>query len=156
MKLTISSAPRALGASGLRIFPLAYGCWRFAATDVGSARAKLEAAREIGVNLFDHADIYGGNGAAEELFGRVLAEAPHLRQAMVIATKCGIVPGVPYDSSRDHIQRACEASLRRLRIETIDLYQIHRPDFLGHPQEIAAAFAQLRREGKIREMGVSN
>jgi predicted oxidoreductase len=154
--LPISAEPRPLGRSALRAFPLAYGCWRFAGSDVRSARDKIEAAREIGVNLFDHADIYGGDGAAEELFGRVLAEEPRLRGAMLIASKCGIVRGVPYDSSREHILRACEASLRRLRVEVIDLYQIHRPDFLAHPHEIAAAFAQLRREGKIREMGVSN
>ena len=154
--LPISSAPRALGRTSLRAFPLAYGCWRFAGTDVRSGREKIEAAREIGVNLFDHADIYGGDGAAEDLFGRVLAEVPSLRGSILIATKCGIVRGIPYDSSGEHIRRACEASLRRLRVDVIDLYQIHRPDLLAHPHEIAAAFAQLRREGKIREMGVSN
>jgi predicted oxidoreductase len=140
----------------LRAFPLAYGCWRFAGGDVRSARAKVEAALEIGIQLFDHADIYGGNGAAEELFGRVLAEVPHLRAAMLLATKCGIVPGVPYDSSRRHILQAVEASLRRLRTDVIDLYQIHRPDLLAHPEEIAATLTQLRSEGKIREVGVSN
>jgi len=154
--LAIDPSPRPLGRTGLRAFPLAYGCWRFAGTDVRRGREKIEAAREIGIDLFDHADIYGGEGAAEELFGRVLADAPGLRDGMLIATKCGIVPGVPYDSSRAHILRSCEGSLRRLQVETIDLYQIHRPDFLGHPHEIAAAFDQLRREGKIREMGVSN
>lgn len=147
---------RPLGTSALRVFPLAYGCWRFAGTDVRTAREKIEAAREVGVDLFDHADIYGGDGAAEALFGEVLSQAPGLRDQIVIATKCGIIPGVPYDSSREHIVRACEASLARLRIDCIDLYQIHRPDFLGHPHEIAAAFEQLRREGKIREAGVSN
>jgi len=154
--LPISAATRPLGQTSLRAFPLAYGCWRFAGTDVHAARAKIEAAVEVGVTLFDHADIYGGNGAAEELFGHVLAEVPHLRDAMLIATKCGIVPGVPYDSSRAHILRAAEASLRRLRIDVIDLYQIHRPDLLAHPAEIAEAMTQLRRDGKIREVGVSN
>jgi predicted oxidoreductase len=154
--LSISPEQRPLGRTALRVFPLAYGCWRFAGTDVRAGREKVEAALEIGVNLFDHADIYGGNGAAEELFGRVLADAPQLRSRMLLATKYGIVPGVPYDSSREHILRSCEGSLRRLRTDVIDLYQIHRPDFLGHPHEIAGAFDQLRREGKVREMGVSN
>jgi len=151
-----SAAARPLGTTSLRVFPLAYGSWRFAGTNVRQAREKIEAAVEVGINLFDHADIYGGNGAAEELFGRVLAEVPHLRDAMVIATKCGIIPGVPYDSSRAHILRAAEGSLRRLNIDVIDLYQLHRPDLLAHPAEIAAALSQLRDQGKIREVGVSN
>ena len=75
---------------------------------------------------------------------------------MVIASKGGIVLGVPYDSSADYLKRACEASLQRMQLETIDLYQIHRPDFLGHPAEIAAALTELRSSGKIREVGVSN
>jgi predicted oxidoreductase len=154
--IPLSPALRSLGRSSLRAFPLAYGCWRFAGTDVRVARAKVEAAIEIGINLFDHADIYGGNGAAEELFGHVLAEIPHLRDSMLIATKCGVVPGIPYDCSAAHIARACEGSLRRLRIDVIDLYQIHRPDLLADPWEIAGALTQLRDAGKIREVGVSN
>jgi len=154
--MPISSTPRPLGVTSLRVFPIAYGCWRFAGTEVRQARQKIEAAVEIGINLFDHADIYGGDGAAEALFGRALSEMPHLRNTILIATKCGIVPGVPYNSSAAHIVRACEGSLRRLQIEVIDLYQIHRPDWLGHPQEIAAALTELRHAGKIREVGVSN
>jgi predicted oxidoreductase len=154
--LPISTALRPLGQTSLRAFPIAYGGWRFAGTDLRTAREKIETAVEVGINLFDHADIYGGNGAAEELFGHVLAEMPHLRDAMLIATKGGIIPGVPYDSSREHILRAAEGSLRRLRIDVIDLYHIHRPDLLTHPQEIAAALTQLRAAGKIREVGVSN
>lgn len=151
-----SGGQRPLGGSALRAFPIAYGCWRFAGTAVRQAREKVEAALEVGINLFDHADIYGGNGAAEELFGRVLAEAPHLRSAMLIATKCGIVPGIPYDSSKQHVIAAAEASLRRLRTDVIDLYQIHRPDVLAHPEDVATALAELRHQGKIREVGVSN
>jgi 6-dehydroglucose reductase len=154
--IPISAALRPLGQTSLRSFPIAYGCWRFAGTDVRAAREKIEAAVEVGINLFEHADIYGGNGAAEELFGHVLAEVPHLRDAMLIATKCGIIPGVPYDSSRPHIVGAAEASLRRLRVDVIDLYQIHRPDLLAHPQEVAVALIALRDAGKIREVGVSN
>lgn len=154
--MPLSNAERRLGVTSLRVFPIAYGCWRFAGTDVRTARAKVEAAIEAGIDLFDHADIYGGNGAAEELFGKVLAEVPHLRQSMLVATKGGIVPGVPYDSSRAHLLRSVEGSLRRLHTDVIDLYQIHRPDMLGHPEETAAALSQLRDAGKIREVGVSN
>lgn len=154
--IALDASLRTLGASTLRVFPIAYGCWRFAGTSVEAAVRKIETAVEVGINLFDHADIYGGDGAAEELFGRALSTLPDLRAKIVLATKCGIIPGVPYDSTRDHIRTACEASLRRLRCDVIDLYQIHRPDVLAHPAEIAAALTQLREQGKIREVGVSN
>ncbi len=147
---------RPLGRTSLRVFPLAYGCWRFAGTDVAKARAKIETALEVGINLFDHADVYGRDGAAEELFGKVLAEAPHVRERMVVATKCGIIKGVPYDSSSRHIRLSVEGSLRRLNVPVIDLYQVHRPDLLSHPEEIAAVLNELRESGKIREVGVSN
>lgn len=154
--IAIAAAPRPLGRSALRAFPLAYGCWRLAESDPPRARALVETALETGIRLFDHADIYGGDGRAEEVFGKVLAEAPRLREGMVLATKCGIVPGVPYDSTAAHIARSCEGSLRRLRAGVIDLYQIHRPDLLVHPEEVAGALVALREQGKIREAGVSN
>jgi len=75
---------------------------------------------------------------------------------MVLATKGGIVPPTPYDSSPAAITAACEASLRRLQVETIDLYQIHRPDMFVHPEALAKALSSLRDAGKIREVGVSN
>jgi predicted oxidoreductase len=121
----------------------------------------VETARDIGINLFDTADIYGPDngepfGAAEALLGRVLARAPTLRSDMVLATKGGIEMGVPYNSSADYLTRACEASLRRLGVERIDLYQIHRPDSLAHPAEVAGALERLRAAGKIADAGVSN
>jgi len=154
--LPIPTARRPLGESHLQVFPLAYGCWRFAGTTVAEARAKVEAALEIGIDLFDHADIYGGDGAAEDLFGRMLAESPGLRERMVIASKGGIVPGLPYDSRPEHLAATCEASLKRLRVDVIDLWQVHRPDLLTHPQELARTLERLRRDGKVREVGVSN
>lgn len=154
--IALDAAPRRLGRSDLFAFPIAYGCWRFAGTDVTAATRKIEAALDVGINLFDHADIYGDAGAAEDLFGRVLAASPSLRPQLLVATKCGIVPGIPYDSSRDHIRRSAEASLRRLRVDVIDLYQIHRPDLLAHPEDVAHALSGLRDAGKIREVGVSN
>jgi aryl-alcohol dehydrogenase-like predicted oxidoreductase len=86
-----TTAPRPLGRSALRAFPIAHGCWRFAGTPLRDARAKIDAALDAGITLFDHADIYGGDGAAESLFGAALAEAPRLRERVLIATKCGIV-----------------------------------------------------------------
>ena len=75
---------------------------------------------------------------------------------MVLATKGGIVPPAPYDSSATYLRAACEASLRRLRCETLDLYQIHRPDLLAHPEEVAGMLDELVTSGKVRAIGVSN
>ena len=150
-----------LGASNLQISPIAYGFWRFAGTDVQTALTKVETALEMGINLMDHADIYGldGDGQfgdAEELFGAVLKTAPHLRDRMVLATKGGIMPPLPYDSSNDYLTAALERSLTRLNVEVIDLYQIHRPDFLTHPAALAETLTRFRDEGKVKEFGVSN
>lgn len=154
--LAMDPGPRRLGKTDLVAGPLAYGLWRFAGTDVAAARGKVETALEAGMTLLDTADIYGDDGASEALLGRVFAEAPALRERAVLATKCGIVPGVPYDSSAAHVRASCEASLRRLRVDRIDLFQIHRPDWLTHPADVAGALAALRQEGKVREVGVSN
>ncbi|NBR93025.1 MAG: aldo/keto reductase [Actinobacteria bacterium] len=112
--------------------------------------------------MLDNAAVYGGNwggrgfGAAEELLGAVLAQSPALRDRVCVATKGGITPGIPYDQSPVTLRRECEDSLRRLRIERIDLYQIHRPDVFAHPRETAETLMALRREGKIDRIGVSN
>jgi len=158
--LDISKSKRKLGASGIEVFPIAYGMWRFAGASVDQARAKIDAALEEEITLFDTADIYGfgeeGFGAAEELFGRVLTQSPELRAQMIIATKGGITPPVPYDSTQAYLLKACENSLKRMNIETIDLYLIHRPDVLAHPEEVAQALNKLVAEGKVRHVGVSN
>ncbi len=149
-----------LGQGGLRSAPLAWGMWRFYGDDVTAAQARVEAALEAGVTLLDTADIYGlgqgGFGAAESLLGKVLAAAPHLRARFGLASKGGIIPGAPYDSSEAYLTSALEASLTRLGVERIDLYQIHRPDILTHPSEVARTLAALRQAGKIGEVGVSN
>jgi aryl-alcohol dehydrogenase-like predicted oxidoreductase len=150
-----------LGASGLRVAPLGWGMWRFAGLPIGTAHAIVDAALEAGCTLFDTADIYGlgtegGFGAAEALFGRVLRERPDLRGRIVIATKGGITPPVPYDSSARYLIEACEASLKRLGLEQVDLLQVHRPDLLAHPAQVAEAFVRLHEQGKVRVVGVSN
>jgi 6-dehydroglucose reductase len=150
-----------LGKSGLEVAPLAWGMWRLAAAADASPRARVEAALEIGCTLFDTADVYGyhqgsGFGEAERLLGAVFREAPALREQMVLATKAGIAPPVPYNSSAQYLIEACEASLTRLGVERIDLLQIHRPDLLAHPAEVGQAFERLRQAGKIRAAGVSN
>ncbi len=135
--------------------------WRFAGAGVSVARARVEAALGAGVDLFDTADIYGcdtsdGFGSAEALLGQVFADAPGLRDRMVLATKGGIVLGTPYDSSATYLASAIDASLRRLRTEKVELWQIHRPDLLAHPQEVARVLDDARQAGKIGAIGVSN
>ncbi|NNM76530.1 aldo/keto reductase [Sphingomonas sp. ID1715] len=159
--LPVSPDKRPLGKSGIQVSPIAWGMWRFAGDDVNAARRKVEAALSAGVNLFDTADIYGPDngeafGAAEALLGRVLAETPSLRDQMVLATKGGIVIGTPYDSSADYLGRAIDASLERLGVERVELWQIHRPDILAHPQEVARALEKAHVAGKIAAVGVSN
>ena len=159
-QLTPDRQPRRLGRSDLTVSPLAWGMWRLDGS-VADVRARIDAALAAEITLFDTADIYGfgspiGFGGAEALFGQALAEDPALRDRMVIATKAGITPPRPYDSSADYLAAACDASLQRLGIEVIDLYQIHRRDFLTHPQEVAAALTRLVEAGKVRALGVSN
>lgn len=152
---------RPLGQSGLMVSPIAWGMWRFAGNDVAAARARIEAALAAGVTLFDTADIYGPDngepfGAAEKLLGRVFAEDSALRDRMVLATKGGIVIGTPYNSSGDYVTAAIDASLERLGVGHVDLWQIHRPDMLTHPAEVARALEDAHKAGKIGAIGVSN
>jgi predicted oxidoreductase len=156
-----------IGESKLVGSRLAYGCWRLACTgelktDLETTRGAVLAAVDAGYTLFDHADIYC-HGRSETAFGEVLRENPGLRKKMVIATKCGIrfqdePPGAPqrYDFTADYIIRSCENSLKRLDIDRIDIFQLHRPDWLMDADEVAVAFTSLYRAGKVRAFGVSN
>lgn len=161
-----------LGRSGLRCGALAFGCWRIAGTwdanevtpeREAAGRRAIHTAADAGYTLFDNADIYTG-GVAEKILGDALRESPGLRDRVLIATKAGVRragephPASParYDASAEHLERSCEASLRRLRVETVDLFLIHREDVLSDPAEIAGAFDRLHRSGKARCFGLSN
>lgn len=156
----VDGGQREIGESSV-VGPLGIDAARLAG-DVGEVRELLECAVELGITLLDTADVHAtvGDadrlGAAESLLGRALHSLPSLRDRFAIATKGGIVPGVPYDSSTHHLRAACEASLRRLGVDRLDLYQIHRPDPLTHPGEVADALVTLHQEGKIAEIGVTN
>jgi predicted oxidoreductase len=120
----------------------------------------VHAAVDANYTLFDHADIYGG-GTCETLFGEVLRESPGLRERILIQSKCGIhVPDgdAPqyYDLSPDHILTSVEGSLSRLGIEQLDLFLLHRPDYLMSADEVAGTFETLRSSGKVARFGVSN
>lgn len=160
-EIVLSSESRALGKSGLMVSPMAWGMWRFAGDDVRAAQERVEAAIAAGLTFFDTADIYGPDnhedfGASELLLGRVFKAVPGLRAQVVLASKGGIRMGVPYDSSPAYIRAAVEASLARLGVDRLDLWQIHRPDLLAVPAEVAATLDTLVTEGKIGAVGVSN
>lgn len=157
----LSPDSRPLGKTDILVSPIAWGMWRLRGDDIALARNLIETALDSGITLFDTADIYGfkgthGFGDAEAALGRVFADAPELRARIVLATKGGIIPGVPYDSSPAYLDRALDASLARLGIDQVDLWQVHRPDLLAHPQELAAALEKMVASGKVRAVGVSN
>jgi predicted oxidoreductase len=161
-----------LGVSLLKSSRLAYGCWRVAGSwdpaevtpaSRAAGRQAIIAAYEAGYTLFDNADIYC-RGEAERVLGDALKEVSGMRDRVIVVTKGGIrpagdpQPGAPgrYDFSASHLIGACEQSLRRLGVEMIDIYLLHRPDYLADPQEVAQAFTQLKAAGKVRYFGVSN
>lgn len=144
-----------LGTSNVMASQLALGMMRSSLKEASDMRLLLEKALELDMNFIDHADIYAWKNVAEELYGQVMAEAPHLRDKFLVQTKCGICSGY-YDSSYQHIIESVNTSLERMHLETIDLLLLHRPDALLEPEEIAKAFDELERDGKVKYFGVCN
>jgi aryl-alcohol dehydrogenase-like predicted oxidoreductase len=149
---------RPLGDSELEASVVGLGCNNFGGrSDRAETAAVLEAALDAGINFFDTADIYAG-GTSEMLMGELLEGR---RDEYVIATKFGMemkgedTPDAPR-GSREYIRWAVEGSLRRLRIDRIDLYQYHQPDEVTPPEETLAALDELIREGVVGAIGCSN
>ncbi|GEN07801.1 Predicted oxidoreductase [Myxococcus fulvus] len=152
---------RTLGKQGLKVSALGLGCMGmsdfYAGRDDAESEATLLHALDKGVTFFDTADMYG-SGSNEELVGRVLK--PH-RAKVVLATKFGIVrdPNNPQargiNGKPEYVQQACEASLRRLGVDVIDLYYLHRLDATTPIEDTVGAMARLVREGKVRHLGLS-
>jgi predicted oxidoreductase len=117
--------------------------------------AVLTTAVENGITFFDHADIYGG-GECETIFADALAQTDYKREDLFIQSKCGIVPGKMFDFSKEHIIASVEGSLKRLKMDYLDSLLLHRPDTLVEPEEVAAAFDELEKAGKVKHFGVSN
>lgn len=148
---------------------LVYGCmglggdWSsrpYTAADVDEAAEAIEAALAIGITVFDHADIYR-SGKSEAVFGEVLARSAGLRDRIQLQTKCGIrlnEDGLAahYNLDRAAILERVNGSLQRLQTDYVDVLLLHRPDPLMEPAEVAATFAELRADGKVRRLGVSN
>jgi aryl-alcohol dehydrogenase-like predicted oxidoreductase len=144
---------RRLGFGAMRI--TGEGIWG-EPDDPGAARALLRRVVELGVNMIDTADSYG-----PEVSERLIREALHpYPDDVVIATKGGLLRDGPGkwrpDCRPEHLKEACEASLRRLRLDTIDLYQLHTPDPEVPFEESVGALSELRDEGKVRNVGLSN
>jgi aryl-alcohol dehydrogenase-like predicted oxidoreductase len=147
---------RRLGADGPDVSVVGLGCNNFGGrVDLDGTRAVVEAALDAGVTLFDTADIYGDKGGSESFLGEVLEGR---RDRVVLATKFGgdMGDGTEARGSRDYIRKACDASLERLRTDTIDLYQYHTPDHVTPFEETFGALDELVREGKVRYVGHSN
>ena len=111
-------------------------------------------ALDVGIDFFDHADIYAG-GKSEEIFAEAIDMNPTIREKMFIQTKAGIRKGF-FDFSKEHILTSVDESLKRLKTDYIDVFLLHRPDALVEPEEVAEAFSELKNSGKVRHFGVSN
>ena len=148
---------RALGKSGLEVSAVGLGCNNFGMRiDLDAARKVVHQALDLGVTLFDTADIYGNMGGSETMLGQILGDR---RKDIVLATKFSgpMVEGkARRDTSRRYIMTAIEASLKRLKTEWIDLYQLHFPDPLTPIQETLGALDDLVHQGKVRYIGCSN
>ena len=151
-----------LGRSGLQVSRIAFGTWSFGgdwgSVDTDAAQAAIRYAHELGVTFFDTAQGYG-NGTAEEILGDALrSELDARRDQIVIATKGGIDPGAERsrNSGREFLRDGVESSLRAMKIDYIDLYQVHWPDEQTPFEDTAGYLQELVDEGKIRHVGVSN
>lgn len=141
-----------LGSLGkINASAIALGCMRISGKEKKDVEALISAALECGINYFDHADIYGG-GKSEEIFGEAFCGK---RDEIIIQSKCGIRKGF-FDFSKEHIISSVEGSLKRLRTDYLDVLLLHRPDTLMEPEEVAEAFCELEKSGKVRFFGVSN
>ncbi|MCW2163563.1 putative oxidoreductase [Microbacterium hydrothermale] len=147
-----------LGPSGLVVPNVVAGMMRIDDKTDAEVRALYDAARESGIDFFDHADIYAKTlHSAETRFAEALSLSAGERSEIRLQTKAGIVREGPYfDFSYDHLVSSVEESLRALRTDYVDVLLLHRPDALVEPDEVARAFDHLEQSGKVRAFGVSN
>lgn len=134
------------------------GCMRIKDLTTAQIRALIDADLEAGINVFDHADIYGG-GECEVAFGKALKEDSSLRDKIILQTKGGIVKDLSchrYDNSANYLIDCVHKSIKRLGVESLDRFLIHRPDALFNPEETSKAFDKLFGDGLVKEFGVSN
>ncbi|ANS75254.1 aldo/keto reductase [Paenibacillus yonginensis] len=144
-----------LGTSSLEVPVVAVGCMRINSLDKNGAERFVQSALDLGANFFDHADIYGA-GECEEIFADAIHMSPSVRENIILQSKCGIRPGISFDFSKEHILNSVDGILKRLKTDYLDVLLLHRPDALVEPEEVAEAFEQLEKAGKVRHFGVSN
>ena len=148
---------RSLGTSELQVSVVGLGCNNFGGRlELSETRAVVHAAFDAGVNFFDTADIYGGRGGSERQLGEILGRE---RQHVILASKFGMKmsdDGSQQGASRAYIMKAVEGSLKRLRTDYLDLYQIHQPDPETPIEETLGALSELIEQGMVRFVGLSN
>jgi aryl-alcohol dehydrogenase-like predicted oxidoreductase len=147
---------RYLGRSGLKVSEVGLGCNNFGVLDVEASRKVVHRALDVGITLFDTADVYGNRGGSETQLGEILGPR---RKDIVLATKFAMPmddTGSMAGASRRYIMTAVEASLKRLKTDWIDLYQVHSPDAATPIEETLSALDDLVRQGKVRYIGCSN
>src|SRR4051812_4530032 len=148
---------RNLGQSGLRVSSIGLGCNNFGGRiDEAATKAVIHKALDLGITLFDTADVYGERGGSETVMGRILGEN---RKQIVLASKFGMAmddTGEKQGGARRYIMRAVEDSLRRLQTDYLDLYQMHQTDPRTPIEESLRALDDLVRQGKVRYIGCSN
>lgn len=144
-----------LGNNILEVPSVAVGCMRLGEKAEKEMNSFIHTAVENKAVFFDHADIYC-KGVSEEIFGKALKNDSSLkREDLIIQSKCGICKGF-YDLSKEHIINSVENSLKRLKTDYLDILLLHRPDALVEPEEVAEAFNELEKSGKVKYFGVSN
>ncbi len=155
-----------LSDAGPKVSPAIYGFYRWSEEDISQSKMEdiIDLCLELGINTFDHADIYGGY-QCEEMFGEIIRSKRIKREDIVLFTKCGLVvphPSRPevkvkyYDTSKDHITKSLENSLRKLRTDYIDIFLLNQLDPLSNLEETALALQKLRDSGKVKNIGVVN
>ena len=146
----------AQGRFALSVSEIALGCMRIDKLEPAAIDNLIKASLDVGINFFDHADIYGA-GKSEEVFAGSVKRLGLKRDSMLLQSKCGIRNQVGmFDFSRDHILASVDGILKRLNTDYLDVLLLHRPDALMEPHEVAEAFGKLLANGKVRHFGVSN
>ena len=133
------------------------GCMRMPALTTDEATYMIRTAYDLGINFFDHATCYGRDGEAETRFGDAFRQTGIRREDVYIQSKCGILSEKgEFNWTKENILSSVDDSLRRLKLDYLDALLLHRPDLLYEPEEIAEAFDELEKSGKVRFFGVSN
>lgn len=143
-----------IGQTDIEGSRIALGCMRMAGLDIKEAEKVIATSLEEGINFIDHADIYGG-GQSEERFRDAVKNLGLAREKLILQSKCGIQRGY-FDFSKEHILTSVDGILSRLGTDYLDFMVLHRPDILIEPEEVAEAFTQLKKAGKVKHFGVSN